>query len=367
MLPDFFYHPRMMAYDFGEGHPLKPERLRRFTLILEQLGIYKPIDPGPGSIEDILRVHEPGYVEAIRRHGTQSQAELSMDEKIDLFQHGLGTLDVPVFRGMFEASLAYVAGSAEAARAVRDGSRLAFGMAGGLHHALRDKSAGFCIFNDCAIACHILRERFDRVAYVDIDVHQGDGVQWIFFDDASVLTCSIHEDPKTLWPGTGAVDETNETYTALNVPLIKGTTGDVWLDAFKRTIIPALNRYEPGAIVLQMGADSHALDPLAHLQNDVGHWLRAIEAVRDLEIPIVALGGGGYNLHNVPRMWTAACLTLVGRPVPEFVPEPHTRDWGPTFLDPQLPVDQGVGRSYAEHVIDYIDSHHLRSLNPRLA
>jgi len=319
----------MLAYDFGPDHPLKPVRLSRTVALLEALG-WSWLDPGSGSVDDVLRVHDPSYVDVVARLSRGEEVERS-DER----NCGFGSLDNPVFPGMFEASLAYVAGSAYAARAVADATPLAFGIAGGLHHARRAEASGFCVFNDCAVACSILKDTFARVAYVDIDVHHGDGVQWLFYDDPTVLTCSIHQDGRTLYPGTGGVEETGAEGSAVNVPLAPETSADVWLWAFREGIMPFLRRFDPDAIVLQIGADSHMTDPLARIRNTVQSWLAAIEDVRGLGKPIVALGGGGYDLRNVPRMWTAAALTLAGQDVPRTIPEPFASDWGvSTFLDP---------------------------------
>lgn len=347
----------MTAYDFGPGHPLKPERLHRTMALLEALEEYAPIDPGLGDASDVLRVHDASYVDAVAAYRTGGAGLNSA-----LRESGFGPGDNPPFEGMFEASVAYVAGSAAAARAVRDGADLAYGIGGGLHHARRAQASGFCIFNDPAIACHILRERFERVAYVDIDVHHGDGVQWIFYDDPTVLTCSIHQDPRTLYPGTGFVGETGVAHTALNVPLAPNTTGDVWLWAFENGIVPALERFRPEAIVLQMGTDSHFLDPIARLLNTALEWVRAVDLVRCLGKPIVALGGGGYDLTTVPRMWVAACLTLAKKSVPECIPEPLAGEWGvDRFFDERAPGPTGSGREHAEQVVDFIRANHLRA------
>lgn len=320
-----YYHPRMLAYDFGPQHPLKPDRLRRTITLLSHYGI-DPIDPGPGKIEDAQRVHDPAYIEALSHQCIS-----------DLMPFGIGWGDNPEFPGMLSASLAYVAGSAEAARRVCEGAPVAFGLAGGLHHARRAQASGFCVLNDCAIACHILRERFARVAYVDIDVHHGCGVQWIFYEDPTVLTCSIHQDGRTLYPGSGAVSEAGGDAapgSAENVPIRPGADGLEWLAAFRNRLLPPLRAFQPEAIVLQMGTDAHFADPLARLEVRVQEWLAAITDIRDLGLPLVALGGGGYALQNVPRMWTAAVLTLLGREVPEFVPSPFAEEWDtPTFLD----------------------------------
>jgi acetoin utilization protein AcuC len=223
---------------------------------------------------------------------------------------------------------------------------------------MRSKASGFCIFDDPAIACHILLERFDRVAYVDIDVHHGDGVQWIYYEEPRVLTCSIHEEGGTLFPGTGFVEETGAEFSSLNVPVLAYTTGDVWLDAFERGILPGLERFQPQAIVLQLGTDTHRDDPLGHVKSDVQSWVTAVRRVMEFKVPIVAVGGGGYNLTTVPRMWAAACLTLGGVEFEDRIPPDLAEAWGmPTFFDPE-PEAQGIGREYAEGVVDWLSRNH---------
>jgi acetoin utilization protein AcuC len=354
MIPNFYYTPDILNYDFGPQHPLKPTRLRR---TIELLGRYAQegftIGPPERLESDLLRVHTKDYVEAVKSLGPGSDADA-------LAEYGFGRGDNPPFHGMFDASLAYSSATAAAAKAVRDGEELAFGIGGGLHHALARRASGFCIFDDPAVACHILREKFERVAYVDIDVHHGDGVQWIFYDDPSVLTCSIHESGRTLFPGTGFVDETGAELTSLNVPIAAYATGDVWLDALARTIIPALRKFKPGAIVLQMGTDAHVLDPLGHLRVTQQEWLNAVRLVQSLDIPLVALGGGGYNLTTVPRMWVSAVLTLSGITYDDNLPADLAEAWDmPTFSDPESPMPRGMGRREAEETIAFIEGAHL--------
>lgn len=348
MNPPFFYHPRMMAYDFGPGHPLKPVRLKMTVDLLESFG-WRTEDPGPGERADVERVHDSEYIDIVVR-ASVDPGELSRD---DLFSAGFGAGDNPAFLGMYEASLAYVAGSAAAARAVRDGAPLAFGIAGGLHHARRAQASGFCVFNDCAVACSILRERFERAAYVDIDVHHGDGVQWIFYEDPTVMTASIHQEGRTLYPGTGGVEEIGAGGSSVNVPLMPGTTGDTWLWAFREGLLPLVRRFDPQVIVLQMGCDAHETDPLARIRCTVQEWLEAVRDVRDLGLPIVALGGGGYDLNNVSRMWTAACLTLAEEPG-------RINPAVPGFYDAALPQPRDQGREAAEAVVRTL--HRLHAL-----
>ena len=344
-LAHFYYTPAILNYNFGPNHPLRPERLRRTIELLGRYGV-RPMDPGPCHTDDIRRVHDDDYIEDVRTGGTA--------------EFGFGRGDNPAFPDMWEASLAYVAATVKAAEAVRDGAPLAFGIGGGLHHANRRKASGFCVFDDPAIACHILLERFDRVAYVDIDVHHGDGVQWIFYEEPRVLTCSIHEEGRSLFPGTGFVEETGLGHTSLNVPLQAYTTGDVWLDAFERGILPGLETFQPGAIVLQMGTDTHRDDPLGHIKSDTQSWLAAVRHVKALGLPIVAVGGGGYNMTTVPRMWTAACLTLGGIEFDDQVPKDLADQWGmPTYFDPEQDAS-GIGREYADGVLNWLS----RNLHP---
>lgn len=344
----------MTAYDFGPQHPLKPVRLER-TIALMQACVpgFETIDPGSGSVKDALRVHSLEYVETVQ--ALSEDARFMCRE--EMWPWGFGTTDNPVFEGVFEASLAYVAGTVRASEAVRDGAPLAFGIAGGLHHAQRSRASGFCVFNDPAIACSILRDRFDRVAYVDIDLHHGDGVQALFFDDPTVMTCSIHETGRRLYPGTGFVEERGAGDTSINVPLEPFTTGDVWLWAFEHGIIPALRRFHPQAIVLQMGTDPHYLDPLGHLQVAAQEWLEAVRMVQSLGLPIVALGGGGYELTCVPRMWASAVMTLSGIEFADMAPASVPKGWGmTTFADPSVPQPRGQGRTEAESVIAALTS-----------
>ena len=348
-MPPFFLHPRTTDYSFGERHPLKPERLRRTLALLERLGGPPVLDPGEGRIEDALLVHSPDYIDAIRRI---DEEPLDPEDRMALaVEYGLYG-DNPPFPGMYRTSLAYTTATARAAEAVRDGAPLAFALGGGLHHAHRSRASGFCLFDDPAVAVAVLRERYARVAYVDIDVHHGDGVQGIFYDDPRVLTCSVHEEGRTLFPGTGATDETGVAFSSLNVPLRAKTTGDVWLDAFRRTVPPALERFRPEAIVLQMGCDVHYADPLGHLLGTLDGYIGAVEIIRDLGLPTVAVGGGGYNLTTVPRMWTAAVLTLCGTTYPDAIPKDLAAEWGtPTFSDGALPFAPEGGRDHAEAVV----------------
>jgi len=359
----FFYSNQLEQYQFAEWHPLKPMRLRLTLELMEAYGLFQtalclkePSLSEEQATAEILRVHTPRYVDIVKA--------ISAGEPImEMERWGFSPLgDNPPFVGMWEAALAYVRSTIEAAYAVRDGEPLAFSIGGGLHHALPDRASGFCVFNDPAIAITILRERFQRVAYLDIDLHHGDGVQQIFYRDPTILTVSIHEGGRWLFPGTGFVDELGEGEawgTSINIPLAPETDDNIWWWAFQQVVPRMFERFQPDALVLQMGADPHYLDPLGHLNLTAQGWLRAVEWARSLGLPTVALGGGGYNLTTVPRMWTLAVATLVGVELPDETPA-HFR-WHeriPTLTDHEkpaiAPADLDYARRYAEQQVAFL-------------
>ncbi|MEN3002137.1 MAG: acetoin utilization protein AcuC [Armatimonadota bacterium] len=364
----FLYTNQLEQYQFSESHPLKPMRLRLMMELMEAYGLFEsalqlkaPSLSEEQVTAEILRVHTPRYVEMVKIISTGEPV-------MDMHRWGFSPFgDNPPFIGMWEAALAYVSATVEAAYAVRDGELLAFSMGGGLHHALPDRASGFCVFNDPAIAIVILRERFERVAYLDIDLHHGDGVQWIFYRDPTVLTVSIHEGGRWLFPGTGFANELGEGEawgTSINIPLAPETDDEIWWWAFQQVVPRAFERFQPDALVLQMGADPHYLDPLGHLNLTAQGWLRAVEWARSLGLPTVALGGGGYNLTTVPRMWTLAVATLAGVELPdETPPQFRWHDRIPTLTDHEPPKiaasDLDYARRYAEQQVAFL----LNALN----
>jgi acetoin utilization protein AcuC len=340
-ISNFFYRPEMTEYDFGPQHPLKPERLRRTVALLQaECGLEFNVPP-PAARDDLARVHSTEYIAAVES-GAPSP------------ERGIGTGDNPFVPELHQRSLWYVGGGVSAARALLEGADRAFNIAGGLHHAQREFASGFCVYNDPAIAVAILRDRFQRVAYIDIDVHHGDGVQAIFFDDPTVMTISIHESGETLYPCTGFLHETGAEKTSVNIPLDAGATGDAWLHAFTSIVPAMISSFQPEAIVLQLGTDAHFTDPLAHLRVTSQEWLDAVKLVHSFGIPILACGGGGYELRNVPRMWAAACMVLSDIEVPTSLPDQLIEQLGiSTYGDPELPLPRESGMASANAAIAY--------------
>lgn len=337
-------------YDFGPSHPMAPIRIDLTMRLARALGVLDSPEvsllPAPvATAEQLLTVHTERYVEAVRRVG-------NYPEESNL-PHGLGTEDTPTFAGMHEASAHVVGATFTAARSVWNRESLhAVSPAGGLHHAMSDHASGFCVYNDVAIAIRWLVEQGARVAYVDMDAHHGDGVQAAFYDDPRVLTISLHETPRTLFPGTGLSTEVGgpqaEGY-AVNVPLPPGTSDSGWLRAFHAIVPDLVRAFAPDILVSQHGCDSHMDDPLTHLMLSVDCQRAGHQAVHDLAHHVcdgrwVATGGGGYSVVNVvPRSWSHLIGIVCGTPIRPESAVPAS--W-------QQYVAEHIGRPAPQHMTD---------------
>jgi acetoin utilization protein AcuC len=336
------WDPALLAYDLGGDHPFNPVRLDLAVRLARSLGVLDGVElvaPQPATDRDIERVHDPGYLAAV-----QAAPTAGWD-----VGHGLGTADNPVFDRMHEAASLVVGGSLLAASRIAAGDvSRAVNIAGGLHHAMPDHAAGFCVYNDCAVAISwLLDNGFDRIAYVDVDVHHGDGVQTAFYTDPRVLTVSLHQHPMTLWPGTGyprEVGADGAEGTAVNIPLPPATRDAAWLRAFHAIVPSVLAKFRPQVLVTQCGVDTHREDPLADLSLSVDGHLAIFRALRDLAERYaggrwLVLGGGGYELVRVvPRSWTHLLATVLDRDVAPDTPLPA--DWvaHAAQLAPRVPV-----------------------------
>lgn len=318
----------LTSYDFGPHHPMNPARLALTMRLAEAMGVLgapgvRRIAPAPVGDEVLTTVHTPELVAAVRAASADPNR---YDER-----HGLGTDDDPCFAGMHEAAASIVGGTVAVAQAVWNGeARHGVSIAGGLHHAMPDRSAGFCIYNDVAVAIQSLLDAgAQRVAYVDVDVHHGDGVQTVFYDDPRVLTISLHESPLTLFPGTGHPEEIGgpgAEGTAVNVALPPATGDAGWLRAFHAVVPHLLRAWQPEILVTQHGCDSHLDDPLAHLALTVDGQRASYLALHELAHELcdgrwVATGGGGYAVVDVvPRAWTHLLAIAAERPVEPATP-----------------------------------------------
>jgi acetoin utilization protein AcuC len=323
------FDPTLTDYDFGPAHPMAPIRVDLTMRLAEELGVLTalPTVSAPVASDDLLAtVHDPEYIEAVKVVGKDPY---QVDEA-----HGLGTADNPTFRGMHRASAHVVGASVEAARRVWSGETLhAANISGGLHHAMPGNASGFCVYNDVAVAIRwLLDNGAKKVAYVDIDVHHGDGVERIFYDDPRVLTISLHETGQMLFPGTGFPRDTGGPEapgSAVNVALPPGTADAGWLRAFHAVVPPLVRGFAPDILVTQHGCDSHIEDPLAHLMLTVDGQRAAHLALHDLAHEVaggrwVATGGGGYSVVDVvPRSWSHLLAVVAGNPIEPTSPTPE--------------------------------------------
>ncbi|MET9495825.1 acetoin utilization protein AcuC [Streptomyces sp. NPDC006552] len=316
------WDPAVTGYDFGPGHPMDPVRLDLTRRLVDAFGLDRDVAvvAAKAAGESTLRlVHRQDYVEAVKAASADPAAA---DQA-----YGLGTVDDPAFAGMHEVSALIAGQSVGAAESVWRGEALhAVNFAGGLHHAMPGAASGFCVYNDAALAvARLLELGVERVAYVDVDVHHGDGVQAAFWEDPRVLTVSLHEHPRTLFPQTGWPEETGAAGpaegTAVNVALPAGTGDAGWLRAFHAVVPELLAEFRPQVLVTQHGADTHFEDPLAHLAVSLDAQRAVQVACHELAHEYadgrwVALGGGGYAVVDVvPRSWTHLVAIAAGREI----------------------------------------------------
>ena len=321
------------AYDFGPGHPMSPARLDLTARLCESLGVFGAADvevvsPQLPDDDVLATVHDRDYIAAVRA--------ASVDPRLADLRRGLGTEDDPAFAGMHEASARIAEGTRQICADVWEGrTRHGVNFCGGLHHAMPDRASGFCIYNDIAVGIRwLLDHGAQRVAYVDVDVHHGDGVERIFWDDPRVLTISLHESGRDLFPGTGFPGDVGGPHakgSAVNVALPPGTGDSAWLRALYATALPLVRSFAPDVLVTQHGCDTHAQDPLAHLALSVDAQRAASEALHRLSHEVcdgrwVALGGGGYEVVDVvPLAWTHLTAIAAHRPIPPATAVPE--DW----------------------------------------
>ncbi|KIA60231.1 acetoin utilization protein AcuC [Nocardia vulneris] len=323
---------RFLDYTWTPEHPMKPARLKFTMALAESLGLLDGVEllaPAAAERADLLRIHTPGYIDAVEHAVAPEGAPLAPP-------YGLGSPDNPVFPGMHQAASVIVGGTLAAARAIAEGrSNRAVSIGGGMHHAMADSAAGFCVYNDAAVAISwLLDHGFDRIAYLDVDVHHGDGVQRAFYGDPRVLTISLHQHPATLWPNTGWPEETGAGAgegSSINLPLLPGTRDAQWLRGFHAVVPGAVAAFRPQIVVSQCGVDTHRDDPLADLELTVDGQRAAFRAMRDLadhhaEGRWLAVGGGGYGLVRVvPRAWTHLLATALDRTIAPETAIPQ--DW----------------------------------------
>ena len=360
--------PEAKIYDHGPEHPLRPQRVLYTWDLIAACGLLER--PGVSTLrcrsagdEELGLVHSDGYIDATRRAGH--------GEDGDWGRFGYGPGDNPIFPQMHEAGALVAGASIVAAESIHTGAvDHAFNAAGGLHHAMPSRASGFCVYDDPAIAiAWLLGEGVHPIAYVDVDVHHGDGPQAIFYEDPRVLTISLHESGEYLFPGTGFVTERGAAAaegTKVNVPLAPGTGDQAWLAAFDAIVPPILRAFRPAVLVSQLGCDTHAGDPLAHFRLTTGAYREAAGRLHALAHETaggrwLATGGGGYRWADVvPRAWTLYFAEMCETELPDALPEAWIekvelevrREVPATFSEPPMPGDRVTAETDA--IIDQV-------------
>jgi len=319
------YGDELMKHHLSDQHPLQPIRVKLAVDLIRSTGLIEHchlLPPRAATVAELELVHSPDYVELVRRLSDPARRREVSPEAIDAA--GFASADNPISDELHEGTSLVVGASMVAAQAIESGAALhVFSPSGGLHHAHRDRASGFCTYNDAAIACRWLKDQGHRVAYIDVDVHHGDGVEGIFQSDPDVLTISLHESGRYLFPGTGYPDDCGAgagRRAAANLPFAPFTWDEPWLKGFDTAVPALLRRFKPTVLVTQDGCDTHYLDPLAHLAGTTRIWPRIGRAFHELAHELcdgrwLALGGGGYAIYEVvPRAWTLLFAEMVERP-----------------------------------------------------
>jgi len=322
----FVHHDELSNYCFHNNHPFHPIRLQSTLDLLKEIHALTPehmLQSRPAVPGELEWVHQPAYVEAVQQL-SKNPPDPAWTKRAE--QYGLMDEDTPFFSGMHDAAAYVVGGSITAVEAVLSGQTThALHLGGGLHHALSGRAAGFCVYNDAAVAIEYARRQYGaRVLYIDTDVHHGDGVQWSFYSEPEVCTYSIHETGKYLFPGTGFVHERGEHHgygASMNIPLQPYTEDDSWMECFEASVRRLIAYYKPDMIFSLHGCDAHALDPLSHMQCSMRIYHEMPAILHELahmycEGRWVAVGGGGYDLWRVvPRAWSLLWLEMSDHPL----------------------------------------------------
>lgn len=340
----FIYDEALSSYSIGDTHPMKPIRLSYVAELLQSYGLFNSpkttmIKPQTASEEDLLAFHTPEYINAVKNFNINTNYNTP-----NKFNLGYG--DNPIYPDMYASATLVVGASILAANHIYSGKYDAiFNIAGGLHHAMPNNASGFCIFNDPVIAIKTLMDFGLKTAYIDIDCHHGDGVQQAFYDTDQVLTISIHESGKYLFPGTGFTNEIGigkgKGYS-INIPLHPYTNDDIYLEVFENIVPRLIDLFHPDVIVSQLGIDSHYSDPLTHLNLTVQGYSKIVHTIKTLNYPWLALGGGGYNLQAVSRAWAKAFSLMANYDLPDEIPyvykSKHKVSTINDFTQPQLSI-----------------------------
>ena len=333
MTAGFMYSPELTRNILREDHVLRPMRLRLVYELLQAYGVFERpdavvIEPRVATELELMSFHGRHYVESVQAFSRGE--DLHRQNRYGFSDWG----DNPISEGMYDAAALAAGASLVAAETVWNGEADAvFNAGGGYHHAGPDFASGFCVFNDVVIAIlRLLALGAERVAYVDIDAHHGDGVQNAFYTSNHVLTISIHQSGQTLFPGTGETAEMGEepgVGYAINVPLAPGTHNAAYAHVIENAVAPLVRAFNPDVLVTQQGIDTHIDDPLTHLRLTSEGHTSAVAKLGSLSPgKWLAMGGGGYDLSAVARCWAMDYAVMAGAELPDDIPPSYQENYG---------------------------------------
>lgn len=329
----YFYDAELGNYHYGQGHPMKPHRVRMTHNLVVNYGLYRKMEvfrPALVSASSMTKFHSDDYINFLHTITPDNMSDYV--RQLQRFDVGE---DCPVFDGLFEYCQLYTSGSiGGAVRLNKKESDIVINWAGGLHHAKKSQASGFCYVNDCVLAILELLKHHPRVLYIDIDIHHGDGVEEAFYTTNRVMTCSFHKFGE-YFPGTGAALDKGfsdgENYS-INFPLHDGMDDENYRLIFRPVIAKIMEKFQPGAIVLQCGADSLSGDRLGCFNLSLKGHAECVEFVKSFNVPTLVLGGGGYTLRNVPRLWAYETAVLLDQPIQNTLPfNDYFEYYGPEY------------------------------------
>lgn len=329
----YFYDSDVGNYAYGAGHPMKPHRIRMAHSLIMNYGLYQAMEiyrAKPATKQEMCQFHTDEYVDFLSRV-TPDNMDLFAKEQT---KFNVGD-DCPVFDGLFEYCGISGGGSMEgAARLNREKCDIAINWAGGLHHAKKSEASGFCYLNDIVLGIIELLRYHQRVLYIDIDVHHGDGVEEAFYTTDRVMTCSFHKYGE-FFPGTGEIRDVGVgkgKHHAVNFPLRDGIDDNNYKNLFEPVVTSIMEWYQPGAVVLQCGGDSLSGDRLGCFNLSMRGHANCVNFVKSFNLPTLVLGGGGYTMRNVARTWTFETGVLVGQELQEDLPyNDYYEYYGPDY------------------------------------
>jgi acetoin utilization protein AcuC len=361
----FLYSDEFAKFDYGPTHPFKIFRLKLTYDLMKAYGLLSPpytqyIEAKRAEDEELLQFHDSEYIEVLKAANVGIEIP-------GAYYYGLGPGDNPVFKGLYDWSKLVTGASLQAASLVENGEvDIAFNISGGLHHAMTSRASGFCYVNDIAIAILSLLKKGKRVAYIDIDAHHGDGVQEAFYTSDKVLTISIHETGRMLFPGTGFENETGknegEGYS-VNIPMPPSSDDELLVSVFNEIVPPLIEKFRPDIVVTQLGVDGFSSDPLTHLNYTNNGYCEVVKKIKEISPKWVALGGGGYDIANVAKAWTLAWAIMNEVEIPDDIPDNFLKEylqegfWSRKMRD-EMYLEKGVRkdqmREEVERVIGFI-------------